>query len=124
MQTSKFILCVLLFTAFAFTAQAQKSNQGKGKNKGNQEVSIQTSAQCEMCKERIEKALAFEKGVKRAELDLETKKVMVVYNGKKTDANSIRQVIAGVGYDADDVPAENKAYDELPACCQKGGHDQ
>jgi copper chaperone CopZ len=88
-----------------------------------EEVKIQTSAQCEDCKERIEKELVYTKGVKSVDLDLETKIVTVSYRTDKTDADKLRKAIAGVGYDADDVKADPKAYDKLPACCKKGGHD-
>jgi periplasmic mercuric ion binding protein len=96
--------------------------QGKGKKVGNQTIQIKTSAQCEMCEERIEKALALHKGVKKADLDVESKVVTVVFNGTKTDAGKIKQVIATTGYDADEVEADKKVYKTLPACCKKGGH--
>ena len=59
-----------------------------------EEIKIKTSSQCDMCKERIEEALAFEKGVKKS-------------------------VISKVGYDADNVMADPKAYAKLDACCKK-----
>ncbi len=92
-------------------------------SKGVKEIVIQTSAQCEMCKDRMEKEMAFTKGVNYANLDLETKKLTVRYKEKKTNAEQIRKAIAAVGYDADEVPADPEAYDKLPACCKKGGHD-
>ena len=82
-------------------------------------IKIKTSSQCDMCKERIEEALAFEKGVKSSELDLETKIVTVTYKAGKTTPGKIRTAISKVGYDADDVSAEMKAYGKLPACCKK-----
>lgn len=84
-----------------------------------EEIAIKTSAQCEMCKERIEKALAFEKGVKKAELNLETKVVTVTYKTGKTEPAKLRKAISKTGYDADDVPADQGAYNTLPACCKK-----
>jgi len=83
------------------------------------EIEIKTSSQCDMCKERIEEALAFEKGVKAAELDLESKIVTVTYKTNKTSPEKIRKAISKVGYDADDVPADPKAYAKLDACCKK-----
>ena len=82
-------------------------------------LQIKTSSQCDMCKERIEEALAFEKGVKSSELDLETKVVTVSYRASKTTPEKIRKAISKVGYDADDVAADGKAYEKLPACCKK-----
>lgn len=82
-------------------------------------IKIKTSSQCDMCKERIEEALAFEKGVKTAELDIETKIVTVTYKKGKTSPEKIRKAISKVGYDADDVAADTKAYAKLDACCKK-----
>lgn len=83
------------------------------------EIEIMTSAQCGMCKDRIEKALAYEKGVKSAVLDLETKKVKVQYQGKKTNPDKIRVAISKLGHDADDIAGDPVAYEKLPACCKK-----
>ncbi len=82
-------------------------------------IEIRTSAQCDMCKERIEEALAFEKGVKKAELDVDSQIVTVTYKKDKTNPEKIRKAISRVGYDADDVPADPKAYAKLDACCKK-----
>ncbi len=82
-------------------------------------IKIKTSSQCGECKERIEEALAFEKGVKTAELDVETKIVTVTYKKSKTSPEKIRKAISKVGYDADDVTADPKAYSKLDACCKK-----
>jgi len=84
---------------------------------------IQTSAECNMCKMRIEKEMAFEKGVKSSNLNLDDMVLMVIYNSKKTDPETIKKRISLTGYDADGIPADPKAYDKLPDCCKKGGHD-
>lgn len=88
-------------------------------NRNRDEVVIQTSAQCEMCKTRIESTLAYEKGVIRSNLDLESRKVSVVYRPKRTNPEKIRRAIASVGYDADEVTADKLAYSKLPGCCKK-----
>lgn len=92
-------------------------------SKDVKEIVIQTSAQCGMCKNRIEKEMAFTKGVTFSNLDLETKELTVRFKEKKTSTEQIRKAVAAVGYDADDIPADAKAYEKLPACCKKGGHD-
>lgn len=84
------------------------------------EIKIKTSATCDMCKETIEKNLAFEKGIKRSVLDVSTKVVTVTYNPQKTTPEKIRVAISKIGYDADDVPADAKAYKKLDDCCKKG----
>ena len=90
------------------------------KNKNTEEVKIQTSAVCGMCKERIEGNMAYEKGVKSVSLDDKTKEVTVGYDPRKTDADKLRTAISKLGYDADNVAADPEAYAKLPKCCQKG----
>lgn len=85
----------------------------------NDTIRIQTSAECEMCKKTLEHDLSFEKGVKKSNLDLDTKIVTVVFNHEKTNAEQIRKAIAKSGYDADSVVADLKAYNRLPDCCKK-----
>ncbi|HOI00222.1 MAG TPA: heavy-metal-associated domain-containing protein [Bacteroidales bacterium] len=115
MRTS-FILLMVMTGLFGMPLHAQKAPK-------QAEIIIQTSAQCGMCKDRIEHELAFTKGVKYANLDLETKKVTVRYATSKTNPEALRLVISKIGYDADEVAADPVAYEKLPACCKKGGHD-
>ena len=114
---SIYILTALLMLTSVLTAQEEDQIKQK------EEVKIQTSAQCGMCKERIEEALSDVDGIISAELDLETKIVKAVYEPEEIDADEIRERITKVGYDADDMPANKRAYRKLPKCCQKGGHD-
>jgi periplasmic mercuric ion binding protein len=116
MKTLKSITSSLMITLIMLVA---------GKNANAQEtkmaeVKIKTSAVCDMCKETIEKNLAFVKGVKKSVLDVETKVVTVTYNPEKTSVEKIKQAIAKSGYDADEVPADPKAYKKLDNCCKKG----
>ena len=85
-----------------------------------EEVKIQTSAICGDCKNRIEGALNYLKGVQFAELDNETKVVTVRYKTKKVNVDQIKAEIASVGYTADEVQAEAAAVAKLPACCKPG----
>ncbi len=86
-----------------------------------QEVIIQTSAECRACKDRIEEAMNYTKGVKYAELDLESMKLTVKFNARKTNLDALRTKISETGYDADDVKATKEGLDALPACCKPGG---
>lgn len=83
-------------------------------------VEIKTSAVCNMCKERLEHDMAFEKGVKSVTLDNETKVLTIVYKPGKTTEEDLKKAITKIGYDADEMQADKKAHDRLPACCQKG----
>jgi copper chaperone CopZ len=82
---------------------------------------IQTSAQCNDCIDRIEGKLNYTKGVKFAELDMENKKVTVKYSTKKISLQKIKEIIAAIGYDADEVKAKKEDVLKLPKCCQPGG---
>jgi copper chaperone CopZ len=85
-------------------------------------ITIQTSAQCGDCKQRIETALNQTKGVVYAELNQETKAVEVKFKPSKTDAATIKTALTLVGYDADEMKANPVAQKALPLCCQPGGH--
>ncbi len=84
-------------------------------------VEIQTTAECGDCKERLENMLNYTKGVKFAELDLDSKKVTVKFDTSKISLNEIKTKISELGYDADDLKADEKAYKELPECCKVNG---
>ncbi len=85
-------------------------------------VEIKTSAVCEMCIETIQKGFAFEKGVKDAKVELETNTVSVTYRTTKTDEEAIKKALTLMGYAADNMEPDPKAYDDLHYCC-KADHD-
>jgi mercuric ion binding protein len=84
---------------------------------------VKTSVICNECKERIEHDLSFTKGVKSNVVNLETKEVTVIYNTEKTDPQKIRMAITKIGYDADSLKADQKAFGKLPLCCRENGHE-
>ena len=86
-------------------------------------VKIKTSAICEMCQYTIEKDLAFEKGVKYAFQSIDNGILTVVYDPRKTEPQKIRKRVTMVGYHADSLKRDPKAYDALPECCKDGAHD-
>lgn len=112
MKTKIFLFTIISLLAFT-TVQAQ-----------TEEIIIQTSGQCLQCKTNIEKGLMAEKGVKMAQFDMNSKKVKVVYNAKRTDPETIRKTISAIGYDADDVKADPAGIEKLAPCCRPGGHNE
>lgn len=106
----KICFYLILLIGFAPNAVAQNIRQ---------EIKIKTSAQCEMCKTRIENAMAYEKGVVVAHLSLDDKVVTITYKTNKTSPEKLRLALSKLGYDADEVAADRKAYNELPPCCKK-----
>lgn len=120
MKTIKLIFAVL-FLSLSIAGITQEEEKKKGKE--IKVLEIKTSSQCEDCKKRIEKNMAYEKGVKFVELDVETKVLTLKYREDKTTPEQLRKTVSKIGYDADDVEADPVAYSKLPKCCQKGGHD-
>ena len=85
----------------------------------NDTLKIQTSAVCETCKETIEHDLSFVKGIVSSDLRVKTHELTVIYDPKKIDANKIRTEVTKIGYDADSLKADPKAFKKLPECCKK-----
>lgn len=112
MKTLRSIITVVALSLAVITsAHAQDKNAV---------IRIKTSATCDMCKTTIEHYLAFEKGIKRSELDVSTKIVTVTYNPRKTTPDAIRIAVTKSGYDADTLKADPKAFARLEECCRKG----
>lgn len=112
MKNSLFILALLFVSSLSF------GQKPAGKT---ETVVIMTSAECDQCKERIEGALNYTKGVKFAELDVESRKLTVKFKNDVISLNEIKKQISALGYNADEVKADPAAYEKLPACCKAGG---
>ena len=84
------------------------------------------NALCQQCKERIEAYLKRYDGVLETNVNFRKGETRVKYVTDRTDIEQIKTAIANCGYDADDVPAAEDAYDRLPKTCKKfadgGGH--
>jgi copper chaperone CopZ len=104
MKNLGLFILMLMFTGFGFSQ--------------SEEVQIKTSAQCEMCKDRIEDKLNYTKGVKYAELDVDSKVLTVKYNTKKLSKVDVKNLVADLGYNADDVKRNETAHSKLPGCCK------
>ncbi|GAB2475262.1 hypothetical protein GCM10011375_23490 [Hymenobacter qilianensis] len=119
MNRLKSILFTFLFIALAPLAHAQTKATAKTKTDATAQIALKTSAVCDMCKTRLEKSLAYEKGVQAANLDVPTQMLTVTYRPDKTNPAALRTAVQRTGYDADDQPADTRAYDKLPECCKK-----
>ena len=74
---------------------------------------------CEECKFRIEAYLQEQDGVISVNVDIKKHTTTVVYLTDRTDDEILKAYIASLGFDADDVPAEESNLRHLPHCCQK-----
>lgn len=109
----KLLLLSIVLAGFAITGAAQVK-------KGVQTVTIKTpTVQCEMCKKRIEEYMIRETGVQKVNVDYRKKTTKVTYVAERTNIENVKTAIANVGYDADDVTANEDSYKELPKCCKK-----
>ena len=73
---------------------------------------------CDMCKETIEGSLKKD-GVETADWNTETKILSVNYDTTKINLDAIEKNVASVGYDNVKYKGDDKAYTELPECCQQ-----
>lgn len=144
MKIKTLLLVLAILFAGAVNAQTKKeaempSNQRTSKDsinngipsgnnlknrKTSEEIKIKTSAECDMCKKRIESNLKYEKGIKFCTLDVPSKVLTVTYNPEKTSSEKIKQAVSKLGYDADDMVADSVTYTKLPECCKKGAHQE
>ncbi len=107
-------IIMLTFVLFTLTAFGQKKAE---------KVVLQTSAECQSCKERLETKLNYTKGVRFAELDVPSKMLTVEFNSNKISIKEVKEIVVALGYDVDDLKANPEAYEALPACCKVGGMD-
>lgn len=98
---------------------------GGSSNKMTQNTSIKTKhatlniqGNCEMCKDRIEKAAKAISGVTTATWDQSTKQLHVNFESSKISTDAISKAIAKVGHDTDKYKSDQTTYDALPDCCK------
>lgn len=107
----KKIIIILLVSVVSLQVQAQEKRKSA-------KYIIEVKGNCKMCKKRIEKACLSTKGVKYAKWNVETKKLMLIINEKKTDIETVEKNIAKAGHDTENVKATQEVYDNLHFCCQ------
>ncbi|ULQ54401.1 heavy-metal-associated domain-containing protein [Flavihumibacter fluvii] len=111
MKKISLLLALLICLGSISMAQAKKELQ---------KVTISTpTVQCETCKKKIEDFLAKEDGVETVVVDYKRKQTKVSFHSSQTNIENIKTAIANVGYDADDVAANEESYKKLPKCCKK-----
>lgn len=72
---------------------------------------------CGMCKKTIEGAVKAD-GVANANWDKITKVISISYDPGKISVDDMQKKIAAVGYDTEKYRGDEKAYENLPGCCQ------
>lgn len=88
--------------------------------KAVQTVTIKTpTVQCESCKKRIEGNVGRVEGVQKVVVDAKKKTAKITFVTERTNIEYLKTAIANLGYDADDVTANQESYQKLPSCCKK-----
>jgi len=121
----KKIIVIVTLALFSFAAMAQhqcgaakaRAEDPKLEVKGAETIVIQTNAYSAKSNDIFKESLPFVKGVKDYKYDEKTSKVAVAYDPKKTTPDAIRAAIAKMGFNADQVKADEKARTKLPAEC-------
>jgi len=105
----KLMLFVILL---GWTALAQSLVKNK-----NAKYTFEVNGNCDQCQKRIQKAAFSVSGVKMAMWDIESHQMTVLINEEKCEIVAVKQAIARVGHDTDQVKATDDAYQNLHSCC-------
>lgn len=107
----------LLFSAIAMMGL---SVAGLSQTKPLLQAIIKTpTALCESCKTRIETYLKRYDGIIEINVNYRKGETKVKYLTDRTDIEQIKTAISNAGYDANDIPATEDAYNRLPKPCKK-----
>jgi copper chaperone CopZ len=104
---SIFTVSIVLMSFICTESFAQKS----------QTLHLQVSGVCDMCKDRIEKAVDVN-GVRFANYDVDKQELEISFKTSKISEDEIHQLIADIGHDTGKVKASDEAYNNLHGCCK------
>lgn len=90
MKTVRIVLLLALIFTTVLAVSAQK--------KGLKTVVYNASLHCDGCKNKIEKNIPYEKGVKDLKVNLEEKTVTVTFNEDKNSTENIQKAIEKLGF--------------------------
>lgn len=76
------------------------------------------TVQCETCRDRLEFFLAREYGLTSVKVNYRQKTTTVTWLNDRTTLENIKVAIANLGFDADDIEAEESAAKRLPKECR------
>lgn len=97
-----FIITLVMVLGLGMTMQAQKPKSDK------ETVVFDVSMTCENCQKRIEKNIAFEKGVTDMKVDLANKTVQIEYKPSQTTIDKLQAAIVKLGYEVKIHNSEQK----------------
>lgn len=114
-KTLVMLFIALLTITTAFAQKKQRTAKAVIKTHFN----CDHCKKCETCGKKFEAELYNTKGIKDFQIDEKAMTITVVYNPQKVSVPQIRQAISALGFDADEIKADPKAYAKLDDCCKK-----
>ncbi|NLA23692.1 MAG: heavy-metal-associated domain-containing protein [Bacteroidales bacterium] len=105
------LILILVATMFTITATAQAQKVQKDKQTTKQEVVLKVKMDCQSCAEKVRKELAFSKGVKAVDVNLEKGTATVSYDSKRTNPESLIASLDKIGYKASEAKSMNAQKD-------------
>lgn len=107
-------------TIFLFISFITLSSAGFGQTKPVQKAIIKTpNAACEECKDYLEARIAREPGVLSVNVNYAKKTTTISWLTDRTNIEELKAAIANLGFDADEITADETAYKRLPKCCKR-----
>ena len=105
------LILLSIFCVFSVGFAQQQKVSGKA-------VIKTPGVQCDKCKDRIEFFIAREYGLSSVKVNIKQKTTTVTWLNDRTTLENIKVAIANLGFDADDIEAEESAFKRLPKECK------
>lgn len=103
-----FLFCLFtLVSGVQVSAQEKEKQKDKDQNKETVELYV-PDMHCKNCQNKIEKNIAYEKGVTDIKVDLENKVVTINYKKNKTTVEKIQAAFKKLGYLTEIVANKSK----------------
>ena len=113
MKSLSLALIGLFCLTTASFAQYQQTQKAVGK------AVIKTpTILCEKCQEKVEFFISHTEGVSSVAVNIRKHTTTVTWLNDRTTLENIKTAIANLGYDADDIEAEEYAFKRLPKECK------
>jgi len=100
MKTTRYFIVSFFVFMFGIVFSGNTFAQAEG-NKA--EVTFKTNMVCGACKMKIEKNMAFERGVQDLVVNLEANTVTITYKTNRTTPEKLAQALIDLGYKAETV---------------------
>jgi copper chaperone CopZ len=101
MKTIQLRLVVLMALLFSVSLAAEAQRERKN-------VTFSVELHCNNCKMKVERNLAYERGVQDLKVNLNEKTVIVTYDTSRTDVLKLLEAIKKLGFEAKEVKPEEK----------------